>query len=114
VLGDESVGLGRPALVIHGRAEHDRVVGVERLDLVDSSKVDGGAGVGPVQRLLHVRGAVAVMARLGEVPGQRPVRALISGLAVRGRMTRLVCVQRERQEDDAEQYLGLQPGARRP
>ena len=50
MLGDESVGLGGPGLVIDRRAEHDRVVGVERLDLVDASKVGGGAGRGDARR----------------------------------------------------------------
>jgi hypothetical protein len=37
VSGNERVRLRRPRLVIHRCAEHDRVVGVERLDLVDQA-----------------------------------------------------------------------------
>lgn len=47
---DKSVSLGGPRLVIDRRAEHNRVAGVERLDLVDPPKVDRSAGIGETRR----------------------------------------------------------------
>jgi hypothetical protein len=92
VSGDEAVGLRRPGLVVDRRAEHHRVVGVERLDLVDVAQVDGGAAVDeaggdaghdPLGRSVTAgvddedghgaRIAAAERGRIGETPAYRTV-----------------------------------------